>query len=239
MNQRIKNLIKAGELNRRLEDLKKTSRILSVVFAIFMAYAAALYIANTVCLVVAPGAPIMGKVTHTETTGANGHGSSEFYESFGEPRTFLEPSGEGHSLVLKIGRSQTSWRAVNSDGGNWNRAILEAGIVYFIYLSLFFGVLLKGLNHLRKLFSYFARGVIFTPETVREINRFGQTVLMWAGVDFLGSVVVIIVSRIFHEAIMSAIELPFLILFAGFLISLVAAVFAEGQRLSEDSALTI
>ena len=213
--------VRIVDMNIRLERLRKMSKRCHFAMVAFGSY----YVASVVCVIVVPNAPLIGRVKHEILRG----GSSEVFTSVGVQRAFLQPSGEGHSLVLKIGDSQTPWQQVT----------VGVSLIYSIYLTLFAVVILKGLGHLRKLFSYFSRGNIFTGDTVEEINRFGGTLLMLAGVNFLGCVVVILVARMLRQPMASAVEMPLGLIFAGFLIRLVAGIFAEGQRLNEESALTI
>jgi Protein of unknown function (DUF2975) len=215
-------------MSSKLKRLQKDSRICNVILTILMIYTGLNYVANSVCVFVAPEAPIIGTTEHKKVMNPNGSLRSETYQTLGFPRTFLTLDAD-HSLVFKVGKSHTPWRNVT----------LTAKLTYFFYLSLFTAVLLPGINQLRKLFGFFAQGVIFTPETIRELQNFGRIVLIWAVVSFLGTIAVIIVSRELQEPSGVTPEIPILPLFIGFLISLIAEIFAEGRRLDEETRLTI
>ncbi len=193
--------------------------------SVVMVWIGVLYLANVICVAVAPEARVMGWSDYRK----EGLKGPTTFQRAGVSRLFLEPSGQEYTLMLKIGGSQAPW--IKPTAGTT--------ALYVGYMTLFVGVLLKGLNHLRRLFQYFGRGEIFTKATVGELQRIGHVVLWWALVSFLGAVTVIVAAGLSGLPSQANIELPITPLAIGLIISLITAVFAEGKRLEEEARLTV
>lgn len=210
-------------MNSHFERLKKTSRICELLLTFALLAFSATYLANLACTLAIPQARIIGWSDLQQ--GPHGYR----YEAVGLPRMFLTPTSPDYTLILDIHGSRVPWQSPTS----------PAILIYLLYITLFTAVWLKGLNHLRKLFAQFAIGHVFTPTIVLELQRLGHTVLWGAAITFLGSILLIVIGRILEAPIQSRIDIPFWPLIAGFLISLIASIFAEGQRLNDEAQLTI
>jgi hypothetical protein len=61
-----------------------------------------------------------------------------------------------------------------------------AKILFTLSIALIYGLILKGLYHLQRLFYFYARGRIFTTETNSQIGQIGVTVFLAGGIFIIG-----------------------------------------------------
>ena len=211
-------------MSTKLDRLKQRCRIIRVILDVTLVVMAAIYFVNLFCVMLAPKAQIIGTIE--DKRDARGIGS---ISSAGVDRLFLKRDGPDKTLMLRVAGSAVPW--VNPSG--------VSNAMYVILITAFMLILMKGVFHLRLLFGYFASGEIFTEATVRELRRFGDTLLWWVGFSLLATVAVIIIARTDDAPIQLNISIPIWPLVAGILLNLVASIFAEGQRLDEEARLTV
>ena len=70
-----------------------------------------------------------------------------------------------------------------------------ARLVLIVILALSMGVMAKGLYHLDRLFSNYARGEIFTTQAASQIRQLGFTAILWAGVGIIWGVAALSFTR--------------------------------------------
>jgi len=100
---------------------------------------------------------------------------------------------------------------------------------------------LKGLYHLSQLFTNYARGDIFTRESVRQIKRIGSTALIFGAFEIAVLIATWVLAG-FQQITWPEhrpIPLPFGAFVSGALIMLVAWVMELGTELREETELTI
>jgi len=122
-------------------------------------------------------------------------------------------------------------------------ADLSVGARGLTFLLLIIGsaLFLRALYHLSRLFKNYARGEIFTRESVLQIRRIGSTVFA-LGASQIGVLVATLVLVSTHQITWPEhrpIPLPFAAFIAGGLIMLVSWVMELGTELREENELTV
>lgn len=105
-------------------------------------------------------------------------------------------------------------------------------------------IVLKGLYHLHKLFTNYAKGNIFTTASVAQIRQFGITLLLAATLDMLVVLPIALVAvtkarHLLREGTTVVMTLPLESLFSGGFLILVSWVMDAGRALREENELTI
>ena len=116
-----------------------------------------------------------------------------------------------------------------------------ARLVTFALLTVGTSLFLKGLYHLSRLFKNYARGEIFTRESVLQIRRIGSTVFV-LGAFQIAVLAVTVVLMGTHQIAWPEhrpIPLPFATFISGGLIMLVSWVMELGTELREENELTV
>ena len=106
--------------------------------------------------------------------------------------------------------------------------------LFIFFVSLTAAIVIKGQIHLYRLFSNYSDGNVFTAGSVAQIRQLGVTLLLFAGLKIL-----VVPWMVFLEHRMSLEGLPFLELFAGWVIILIARVMDAARGLREENEATI
>jgi hypothetical protein len=103
-------------------------------------------------------------------------------------------------------------------------------------LALSLGVIFKGLYHLDRLFSYYARADFFTTQTAHQIRQLGITAILWAGVNILWLVAAMGLSTAPHPL---SYRLHLDSLFIGVVIIVISWFMDAAAEIREENELTI
>jgi hypothetical protein len=113
---------------------------------------------------------------------------------------------------------------------------LSARLMLIGILALSMGVMFKGLYHLNKLFSSYARGEIFTTQTARQIRQLGITAILWAGVGIMWAVAAVCFDPTRHAI---SFQLHLDSIFMGVVIIVISWFMDAAAEMREENDLTI
>jgi hypothetical protein len=117
-------------------------------------------------------------------------------------------------------------------------------------MALSVGIALKLLHHLATLFDHYARGEIFTSDTVRQIRAIGVSVFLFVSIWLYGLLVqsILGVPAAVRQAAETGIDVrgwgigvpePLAVVLAGIMIIVVSWIMDVGRELREEQDLTV
>lgn len=112
---------------------------------------------------------------------------------------------------------------------------LPARLILVAILGLSIGVVAKGLYHLDRLLSNYARGEIFTAGSAGQIRQLGITAILWAGVSILWPIAAIG----FTEPRPTSFPLHLDWVFTGVVIIVISWFMDAAAEMREEADLTI
>lgn len=156
----------------------------------------------------------------------------------------------GMIILLTINDSQPPTRSVDFNGvvyvGEEITVLVKIVIAFGLLLAV--AIALKVLHHLASLFGHYARGQIFTSESVRQIRKTGKG-LFYALFAWLYALIANFVLKTTAPSV-SGVEVeqatwgfqlsgPFTLAIAGTIIVMVSWIMDVGRELREDQDLTV
>jgi hypothetical protein len=158
----------------------------------------------------------------------------------------------GLIIVLTANESQRIASTIAFGGASFTGEEITwtVKIVVAIGMALSVGIALKLLHHLAALFGHYAKGEIFTSETVRQIREIGISVFLFVTVWLYGLLAhyVLGVPGAVRQAAESGIEVrgwgvglpePLTVVLAGIMIIVVSWIMDVGRELREEQDLTV
>jgi hypothetical protein len=113
---------------------------------------------------------------------------------------------------------------------------MPARLVLIAVLTLSIGVLFKGLYHLERLFSDYARGEIFTTQTAAQIRQLGITAILWGVVSIIWAIAAL---GLVHMSQPMSFHLHLDSIFIGIVIIVISWFMAAAAEMREENELTI
>jgi hypothetical protein len=113
---------------------------------------------------------------------------------------------------------------------------MPARLILIAILALSMGVMFKGLYHLQRLFSDYARGEIFTTRTAGQIRQLGITAILWACVGIIWAVAAFGFAPTRHPM---SFQLHLDFIFTGVVIIVISWFMDAAAEIREENDLTI
>jgi hypothetical protein len=112
---------------------------------------------------------------------------------------------------------------------------LRGRMILLALIAMSFGVMLKGIFHLRGLLGNYSRGEIFTAESTAQIRQLGVTCLLWGGLNVLWTLAPLAIAA--HRPRQVAGNLDAVII--GLMVLVIAWFMEIAVELQEENALTV